>query len=170
MPDRPMIIVTADGQYADANPAALELLGVTLDELRSSPPNRFAGEPSDPDAEAAFREAWESSGRPDVAGAGMVRRADGTLIRAKFAIRPMDDGYAVLLTPVPDAPAEPSVVYTVGDVLAAWRAAERRLETLTEDAPERHAILADITEFRERYQLLFQTGLGARRPGGSATG
>ena len=86
---------------------------------------------------------------------------DGTLVRAKFAIRPMDDGwFAVLLTPLPDAPAAPSVVYTVGDVLAEWRAAERRLEALPDGAPERHAILEDIAEFRERYQLLFQRGLG----------
>jgi PAS domain S-box-containing protein len=168
MPDRPTIIVSSEGQYLDANPAALELLGVTLDELRASPPNRFSAEPSDPEAEAAFRAAWEAAGQPDLGGAGMIRRADGSTIWVKFAIREVEGGsFAVLLTPVPDAPPAPSVVYTVGDVLAAWRAAERRLETLTEDAPERHAILADIDEFRERYQLLFRRGLGGS--GGATT-
>jgi PAS domain S-box-containing protein len=161
MPDRPTLLVASDGTYTDANPAALELLGVTLDELRASPPNRFSAEPSDPEAEAAFREAWEAAGQPDLGGAGMIRRADGSTIRVKFAISQVEDGsFAVLLTPVPDAPPAPSVVYTVGDVLAEWRAAERRLEALPDDAPERHAILEDIDEFRERYQLLFQRGLG----------
>jgi PAS domain S-box-containing protein len=161
MPDRPTIIVTADGTYTDANPAALDLLGVTLDELRASPPGRFSAEPSDPDAEAAFRDQWEASGRPDLGGAGRLRRADGSTAWVKFAIREVDDGsFVVLLTPVPDRPQQPSVLYTVGDVLAEWRAAERRLEALAEDAPERHSILADIEEFREQYQVLFQRGLG----------
>ena len=161
MPDRPTIIVNADGSYHDANAAALELLGVGLDELRASPANRFSAEPSDPDEEAAFRAAWETAGRPDLTGAGMIRRADGSKIRVKFAISELDDGsFAVLLTPVPDAPRAPSVLYTAGDVLAAWRAAERRLEALTEDHPERQAILDDIAEFRERYQLVFQRGMG----------
>jgi PAS domain S-box-containing protein len=160
--DRPTILVTADGRYSEANAEALDLLGVTLDELRASAPGRFAAEPSDAEADAAFREAWEASGRPDVGGATTIRRADGSRARVKFAIREMDDGtYTVLLTPVPDALHEPTSVYTAGDVLAAWRAAERRLETLPDDAPERPAIMADIDGFRERYQLLFQQGRGS---------
>ena len=158
MPDRPTIFLNADGSYRDANQAALELLGVTLDELIASPPNRFNVE-TDPEAEAAFRQAWEASGRPDLGGASMIRRADGTTMRVKFAIRELEDGtFAVLLTRVPDAPSAPTVLYTAGDVLAAWRAAERRLEALGDDDPERHAILADIAEFRERYQQVFQRG------------
>ena len=128
MPDRPTIIVTADGRYRDANASALDLLGVTLDELRSSDPGRFAVEPADAEADAAFREAWEASGKPDIGGATTIRRADGAKARVKFAIREMEDGsYTVLLTPVPATP-EPTTVYTVGDVLAAWRASERQLE------------------------------------------
>jgi PAS domain S-box-containing protein len=161
MPDRPTITVTADGRYSDANAAALELLGVTLDELRASPPNRFAAEPGDPDAEAAFREAWEASGRPDLGGFGTIRRADGSTIAVKFAIREVDGGsFVVLLTPAPGAPRGASVLYTAGEVLAAWRAAERRLEAIPDDEPERLTILADIAEFRERYQLLFQRSRG----------
>jgi PAS domain S-box-containing protein len=158
---RPTIIVSPDGRYSDANAAALELLGVTLDELRTSDPGRFAAEPAEPEADAAFREAWEASGRPDIGGATTIRRADGTQARVKFAIRQMEDGsYTVLLTPVPDAP-EPTTVYTAGSVLAAWRASERQLEELPADAPERMGIMADIEEFRERYQLLFRQGLGS---------
>ena len=162
MTERPTIIVTADGRYSEANTAALDLLGVTLEELRASDPGRFAAEPSDAEADAAFREAWEAAGKPDVGGATTIRRADGSSARLKFAIREMDDGtYTVLLTPVPDALRESTSVYTAGDVLAAWRAAERRLEELTEDAPERPEIMADIQGFRERYQLLFQQGRGS---------
>jgi PAS domain-containing protein len=160
MPDRPTIIVTADGAYSDANASALELLGVTLDEFRASSPGRFSVELSDPDAEAAFREQWEAAGRPDVGGSSMIRRADGSQVRVKFAIREVDDGtYMVLLTPVPVEPGAPAALYTAGEVLAAWRAAERRLEAVSEDAPERHEILEDIAEFRQRYQLVFQRGV-----------
>jgi PAS domain S-box-containing protein len=159
---RPTIILSPDGRYSEANAAALELLGVTRDELRASDPGRFAAEPTNAEADAAFREAWEASGKPDIGGATTIRRADGTEARVKFAIRQMEDGsYTVLLTPVPDARPEPTTVYTAGDVLAAWRASERQLETLPEDAPERLGIMADIEEFRQRYQLLFQRGLGS---------
>jgi hypothetical protein len=159
MTDRPRITINADGTYRDANEGALALLGVTVDELRASSPGRFAVEPSDPQANEAFREAWQSSGRPVIGGATSIKRADGQLVRVKFGIREEDDGsFLALIDPVPDPVVDPTTVFTIGDVLAAWREAERRLETLTEDDPERAERQQDIEQFRERYQVLFDRG------------
>jgi PAS domain S-box-containing protein len=161
MTDRPRITINADGTYREANESALELLGVTLEELRTSSPGRFAVEPSDPETDEAFREAWESSGRPDIGGATSIKRADGTLVRIKFSIRPQDDGsFLALMDQMPDPVVGRTSVYTTGDVLAAWRDAERRLETLTPDNPEWQERQADIAYYRERYQLLFEQGRG----------
>jgi len=159
MPDRPSVTINADGTYADANRAALELLGVTLDQLRTSSPGRFAVEPDEPVADEAFREAWESTGRPDLAGATSIRRADGRTVRIKFAIHQQEDGsFLALLDPAGEPVAAPTTVFTTGDVLAAWRAAERKLEALTPDHPDAVAVQADIVEFRARYQALFERG------------
>jgi PAS domain-containing protein len=159
MPHRPRLTINADGTYGDGNAAALALLGVTLDELLVSPPGRFAVESVGADGDAAFMKAWQSSGRPDIAGATTIRRADGTTVRVKFSItEEADHSFTALLTPVSEPVAQPTVLFTTGDVLAAWRAAERRPERLLPDDAEALAIEADIREFREGYQALFDGG------------
>jgi len=49
----------------------------------------------------------------------------------------------------------PATIYTVGEALAQWRAAERKLEEVEAGAAEWQAVQADITSLRERYQRLF---------------
>ncbi len=83
------MVLNADGTTADASPAALELLGLTIEELRALPPGALSAEPRDPDAQAAFREQWERQGSPDIGGEATVRRLDGTSIRVKFGITPI---------------------------------------------------------------------------------
>jgi len=48
-----------------------------------------------------------------------------------------------------------ATVYTVGEVLAQWRAAERKLEELDAGGIEWRTVQADIASLRERYQRLF---------------
>ena len=52
---------------------------------------------------------------------------------------------------------------TAGDVLAAWRDAERRMETIDQGSPEWSAIQADIARFREAYQRAFDALAGRTR-------
>ena len=150
------MILTEDGTPVDASPEALDLLGVTLDQLRELPAGAFSSTPADPEADAAFREQWERAGSPDVGGEATIRRLDGERVRIKFAISPIDDGrYRAILMPVAGSTDAPSSLYTAGDVLAEWRAAERRLSELPADSPEIDAIQADIAAFQARYQELF---------------
>ena len=44
---------------------------------------------------------------------------------------------------------------TAGEILSAWRAAERRLVELPAMSPERDALETEIAAFRARYQRLF---------------
>jgi len=50
----------------------------------------------------------------------------------------------------------PPVVYTAGQVLAEWRAAERRLDAIPEGTAEWRAVRHDIDVFRRRYQAMFK--------------
>lgn len=153
----PTLILNPDGTTADANAAALEMLGATLDVLRSLPPGALSSEPPDPVGEAAFRKAWESVGQPDIGGQATVQRLDGSQVRVKFGITPLEDGRFVAVMEPVDAPLDSApVLYTAGQVLAEWRAAERRLTEIPEGSAEWRAIHRDIEGFRKRYQEMFK--------------
>jgi len=151
------LTLTVDGLVEGATPEALELLGVTLPELQALPSGAFSPEPPDPEADAAFREHWEAEGRPDIGGNATLQRLDGTKVRVRFVIRAVGgERVTAVLEPV-EAPTEaPPAVYTAGEVLSAWRAAERRLETLTPQSTEWTRAAAEVDELRDRYQQLFQ--------------
>ncbi len=153
--------MTVDGRFETATSDALSLLGVTLDELRGLPPGSFSPDPPDKVADAAFRDQWEAEGRPDIGGQATVQRLDGSRVRVRFAItETADDRLLVILEPI-DAPVEaPSTMYTAGDVLSAWRAAERRLSALPQDSPEWSMVTSEIEGFRSRYQQIFRRGTG----------
>ena len=152
----PTLILNADGSMADANAAALELLRVSLDELRALPPGAFSPEKPDPAVGEAFREEWERQGSPDLGGEGTIRRLDGSEVRVKFGITPTDDGRFVAIMEEVATPVEaPQVLYTAGQVLAHWRAAERRLAEIPEDSAEWQAVMQEIDTFRSRYHALF---------------
>ena len=155
--DGALVIIDADGRYVDANPRALEILGVTLDELLVASPATFSTEPPDPEGAVAFREAWEAAGRPDVTGETTVARPDGERLRVRFAITPRSDGwYAAAFEPVGGALDGPSQLRTVGDVLAAWRAAERRLESVEPGCPEWLALQEEVAWLQRRHATIFR--------------
>ena len=149
--------LNADGTIADASPAALGLLGMTLAQLRVLPPGALSAEPADPEADAAFREDWESQGSPDIGGHATLRRFDGSTIRVKFGITPTEDGRLLaLIEPVAEDPKQAPTVYTAGQVLAEWRAAERRMVEIPPETAEWHAAQSELEAFRTRYQDLFK--------------
>ena len=152
------MILDTDGRVLEATLEALDLLGVTLQEVRSLPPGAFSADPPDPEADAAFRSTWEDAGRPDIGGTATLRRPDATLVRVRFAITARDDGrFLAVLDPV-EAPVEaPPTVYTAGTILPSWRAAERRLAEVADGSDEWAAINAEIDQLRTRYQDLFRS-------------
>jgi PAS domain-containing protein len=151
------LTLSADGRTVDASPEALELLGVTLEELLALPPGAFAPTPADPDAQAAFRAEWERRGQPNLFGEGTIRRLDGTSIRVRFAITSIaEDRFEAVLEPIESPVDAASAVFAGGDdVISAWREAERRLSDLEPGSPEWLAVSDEIDRFRNTYQELF---------------
>ena len=160
-----VIELDAAGRYVGANDVALEILGVTLDELLASTPDRFAVEPADPEAQAALESQWERDGRAPVVGTTPLRRADGRVIRVTYGIAPTEDGFEARIRPADAAPSDAPTLYTVGDVLRQWRAAERRLAELTPASTDWSDAQAEIEMLRRLYQDLFAGARGADASG-----
>ena len=153
------ITVRADGRVEQATLEALDLLGVTLAELRSLPPGAFSPDPPDPESDEAFRAEWEAQGRPDIAGQATIQRPNGSKARVRFAITPTaGDRFVAVLEEMPGRLEAPPLVYTGGEVLARWRAAERQLDALSPGTEEAVAVEAEIDHLRGLYQGLFQRG------------
>lgn len=150
------MILNPDGTTADANQAALELLGVSLEQLRDLPPGAFSAR-RDPDERAAFRREWEREGEPDLSGEATLRRLDGSELRVRFGVTPLEEGrYLAILEPITGNTDDPPAIYTAGQVLAHWRAAERRLAEVPEGSAEWRSVNHEIERFRKRYHELFE--------------
>jgi PAS domain S-box-containing protein len=159
-------VITIDkaGRYLDANDAALELLGVTLSELRTSAPDRFAIRPTVEAEQAELRNQWETGGEQPLVGTAGIRRADGTTIRISYAIEATEAGFRARMQRVEGSPEAPPSLFTVGQVLREWRAAERVLAELTPDSPEWTRTQGEVEMLRGRYHQLFNTA----DPGGTS--
>ena len=158
------IELASDGTYRGASPAALEILGVTLEELLALPPGAFATRPADPVEQESFRQAWEAAGSPPIGGEGTILRPDGSQVRLSFAIIPRPDGtFVAAIERIPTSEEAEPVVYTMGSILSLWRAAERDLATVVPGTAEWHQLTDQVETFRARYQQLF----AQRRRGGT---
>lgn len=163
------ILVGADSTIIEATDAALEIVGLTLEELRALPPGGLSVE-QDRSGSAEFEAAWAETGRGPILGAGTIRLLDGRLIRVRYLITPQTDGtYEVILERSEEAVTEPARAYTLGTVLSKWRAAERELGELLTGSPEWTAVQAEIDYFRTEYQRLAR-GERARIDGRKGSG
>jgi PAS domain S-box-containing protein len=144
------------GRFLDANAAALELLGVTLNELIASPADRFAFEPGGETESAERRADWEATGARPLVGSAGIKRADGSPIRVAFAVETTSTGFRARLWPIEGAPEAPPTVFSVDDVLREWRAAERGLAVLEPGTPEWIRTTSEIEMLRGKYQDLFR--------------
>jgi PAS domain-containing protein len=154
--EEPTLRISADGMIESANQPAIDMLGLGLEELRALPPGSLAAEPTDAEEQAALREQWEAAGSAAIAGLTTIKRVDGVLIRVAFAIAQQHEGsFIATLNPVPGSRSAPTRVYTVGDVLGRWRAAERELETLAVESQEYASIREEVENLRAQYQRLF---------------
>lgn len=158
------ILINPDGTYADASPLALQLLGVAREELLAMGPGSFSVDPPDPEASRALREAWEGTGSPDIGGETTIMRGDGTKARLRFVITVRDDGsYLAMIESASGELDRPAAVFTLGDVLSEWRAAERRLDEMDAGSGEWQAVQSEITALRDRYQKSFAARARAER-------
>jgi hypothetical protein len=154
------VVVNADGSYADASRAALELLGVTMEELRAAGRNAFVVEPMAPEESAALEVAWNESSSEQAVGHATVKRPDGTTVRVRYLLEGQPDGsFLISLQPISEAATRPTTVYTMGRVLSAWRAAEKRLETVEPGSDEWTRAQAEVDAFRDEYRRRFDERL-----------
>jgi hypothetical protein len=148
------ILIAADMSIADATPEALRLLDMTFDQLRDLPPGGLSVE-RDQEASKDFEAAWNDAGRNPVIGSGTIRLLDGRLVRIQYFIVPQPDGgFEIVFDRVNESVDSPSRMYAVGDILAAWRAAERTLAELDPQSPEWAAAQASLAHFRGEYRRL----------------
>ena len=152
-----VIRIDAAGRYLDANAAALELLGVTLAELQGSPSDRFSMRPANVAEQAAFRAEWKTGGARPLVGTAGLKRGDGATIRVSYAIEADEAGFVARIWEVPGSPDAPPSIFSVGEVLRSWRAAERELAELKQGSPEWARTLSEIELLRDRYRELFRT-------------
>jgi hypothetical protein len=118
--------VDREGRYLDAPAEALDLFGVSLDELRAHRVGDFARPGLGPIHRALF--LWVvRSGRDFGGGESTVVSADGVETPVECtSIQPVGDRYRVNLTVLS---GEPRSVQTraIASVLDAWREAEREI-------------------------------------------
>ena len=155
-PIEAVISLDAAGHYLDANPSALELLGVSLAELQSSTPDRFAIRPTIAVEQAALLHQWKAIGAQPLVGTAGIRRADGTTIRVSYAIEAAEQGFQARMQQVEGSPDAPPTVFTIGAVLREWRAAERALAELVPGTPEWEGASNEVVMLRGQYQQLFK--------------
>jgi PAS domain-containing protein len=148
------ILVGADSRVIEASPEALELLGLSLDELVALPPGAMSLD-QDREASDGFEAAWEDGGRPPLVGSATIRLANGQLLRLRYLIGSGPDGTVeVFLEHSPEPVGEPPRAFAVGKILSAWRAAERLLEALEPGSPEWLAAEAETQHFKAEYRRL----------------
>jgi PAS domain-containing protein len=148
------IVVAVDSAILEATDAALELLGLSLEALRALPRGSLALDEGHA-AGDEFRAAWEASGRGEIVGTGTLRLADGRLVRIRYLVTPRSGGtYEIIIEKVEEPADRPPRMYTIGTVLSAWRAAERRLERVVPGSGEWDSAQAEIEYFRAEYRKL----------------
>jgi hypothetical protein len=149
----------AAGRWLDASDEALELLGVpSVEALRELPSDAFTPEPVDPAEQAAFADAYASSLAQGMLIESPFRRLDGELVRARAAVLPDDEGgYRLLFYPVERPTTDRSAkVFTIADVLAEGRGAERRLVALDPGSADARRVAGEIELLRVAHGRLFR--------------
>ena len=153
----PTLRMDSQGSIQDANEAALALLGLSVDDLRALPAGALSAEPADPEEQAALRAQWAAAGSHALAGLTTIKRGDGSRVRVAFAIALQSDGsFIATLNEAPGSLAAKSRIYTVGDVLARWRAADRQLQRLPTDSADYDEVREEVEDLRAQYQRIFQ--------------
>jgi hypothetical protein len=146
------IVVAGDSAILEASDSALELLEFTFDQLQALPPGSLGLEEHRA-ASVGFEAAWDGAGRGEILGSGSIRLLDGRIVRIRYMITPLADGTFEIVFERADEPvSEPPRMYTLGGVLSAWRAAERKLEKIAPGTEEWNAIQAEIGYFRAEYR------------------
>jgi PAS domain-containing protein len=159
--ERARIRVDRDGRYLEANGQALELLGVTEDELMELDISAF----TPPEYRDVVMEAWRvraTSGPIRTAGTTTLRPRDRPPIGIEYDnVRQPDGTYLSTFADIGEPPPPSSFVSLLALMLTAARQAEHQLGGLPGDAPERARLEADISGLHYAYELMVRARLGS---------
>ena len=158
------LVADRHGRYLDADDAALELLGLTLEELRSMRVGQFSG----PHAELAAT-VWRrlaATGQDMPSGEGTLYLPNGTEVRVRYlriAARPSGD-YELDLEPIEAASTQrPPTSDRPSSILREWRAAEREAAAAAaSDGPGAMSDPSDATDAVDKLRRLYQDSVVAR--------
>jgi PAS domain-containing protein len=150
-----IVVADADGRYVDANEEALELFGVTRDELRRHRVGDFAPEGLQAIHHALFR--WVAhTGNDYGGGTSTVVRADGTALRVDCpSIEPHGECFRIRLE-AQGTESVPPHSDAVASVLDAWRKAEREIVEAGRTEPEYAVARKAAESLRDIYQFVFR--------------
>lgn len=152
--ERARVRVSADGRYLEANQEALELLGVTQEELDDLDVSAF----TPPEYRDVMLEAWRvrvESGPIRLTGTATIYPRNGQPVGVEYdSARQPDGTYLSTFTPIDRLPAPSSFVSLLALMLKAMREAEHQLESLPDDSPDRPRLEADISGLRYAYELM----------------
>jgi PAS domain-containing protein len=143
-------LVSPDGLYLDADPATLDLYGVTLDVLRQ----KRVGDFSPPELAPLERQLWAlwvHSGLQSAEGGGTIIGPDGNTCRVWVGLERQAEGTIRLALRPIDEPVRQPPAIKVKEVLGQWRDLERHLAETAPDDPERARLQARIDALRDEY-------------------
>jgi PAS domain-containing protein len=146
MADPAYVIAGRDGRYIAASQGALALLGIDIDRLRDSQIDDYFNETT---ADAIRGLVRQRATPPDrwLGGVTHLRKADGTVVRVRYAAFPQASGELVTrLYPEPAKSERPV------QLLDAWRRQERTLASLSPGSAARARAEAEADRLRVAYQ------------------
>jgi PAS domain-containing protein len=128
--DDAVVTISPDGRCLAASPAALELLGVRLDELRAGDVGALVPGTFGDAARESWR-VWVASGMALAGGEKEIVQPGGRRVRVRFeTVRRADGMYDETLVALAGNPDRRSPYTTQAAVLEAVREAERALAEL----------------------------------------
>jgi len=171
------LVADREGRYLDADASALELLGMTLDELRSM----RVGDLSGPHREMAAT-VWRrlaATGQNMSSGEGTLYLPSGAQVRVRYlriAVLP-SGAYELDIEPIEgavagneqDAAARPPISDRPSTILREWRVAEREMAAAGADGPGALAAPDDATDAADKLRRLYQDSVAGRTKAGSET-
>ena len=163
------LVADREGRYLDADDSALELLGVTLDELRSMRVGDFSG----PHREMAAT-VWRrlaATGQDMSSGEGTLFLPSGSQVRVRYrriAVLP-SGAYELEMEPLESAvageaqdAARPPISDRPSTILREWRVAEREKAAAAFEGPGAMAAPDEATDAADKLRRLYQDSVAGR--------
>jgi PAS domain-containing protein len=155
---RGRLVADRQGRYIDADEGALELLGLTLDELRSKRVGAFSG----PHAELAAT-VWRrmaATGQDMSSGEGDLYLPNGSQVHVRYLriAALANDAYELIFEPTEStATGRSPVADRPSTILREWRVAEREAEAAaTSTGPGAMSAPEVATDAAEKLRRLYQ--------------